>query len=403
MNNQPTSSQQPSVAIRNYSFLVFYLVVLSALGSFVNDMYAPALPSMARLFGCSVSTAQMGLTMGMIGLALGQLILGPVSDRVGRKPVLVGSMAVFIVAAVISVFSPTIHFFLGCRVFQGIGAAGAYFLARTIPADLYGGRALAKLMAIVGAINGLAPAASPVIGGIITEAWSWKGVFWVLAAFALVLIALSPLSRESLPKDRRFKGPWSQELGRYLVLLRNKPFMVHVTLKGAALGLLFAYISSSSFIVQTVYGFSATGYGLIIGGNALFCAAGSMAALRFKLLKNAGVVGAWMLVVVMTATCVSLWLVKNFWVYELLMLPMMVALGMIFTMSNTLAMNEGRSSAGEASAVLGVSGYVFGAIVAPLVGAGDMLHSTAIVYAVLTVILIVAAEASRRLPADLGK
>lgn len=110
-----------------------------------------------------------------------------------------------------------------------------------------------------------------------------------------------------------------------------------------------------------------------------------------------------MLVVVMTATCVSLWLVKNFWVYELLMLPMMVALGMIFTMSNTLAMNEGRSSAGEASAVLGVSGYVFGAIVAPLVGVGDMLHSTAIVYAVLTVILIVAAEASRRLPADLGK
>lgn len=219
MNNQPTSFQQPSVAIRNYSFLVFYLVVLSALGSFVNDMYAPALPSMARLFGCSVSTAQMGLTMGMIGLALGQLILGPVSDRVGRKPVLVGSMA----------------------------------------------------------------------------------------------------------------------------------------------------------------------------------------ALRFKLLKNAGVVGAWMLVVVMTATCVSLWLVKNFWVYELLMLPMMVALGMIFTMSNTLAMNEGRSSAGEASAVLGVSGYVFGAIVAPLVGVGDMLHSTAIVYAVLTVILIVAAEASRRLPADLGK
>lgn len=94
-----------------YWFVVVYLVALSALGSFVNDMYSPALPGMCKFFGCTVTTGQMGITMGMIGLALGQIILGPVSDRYGRKPVLVGSLLLFIVAAIVSVFSPTIHFF----------------------------------------------------------------------------------------------------------------------------------------------------------------------------------------------------------------------------------------------------------------------------------------------------
>ena len=106
-----------------YGFLVMFLVVLSALGSFVNDMYTPALPAMCRFFGCSVPMGQMGLTMGMIGLAVGQLILGPMSDHYGRKPVLIGAMAMFIAAAIVSVFSPTIEFFVICRLFQGIGAS----------------------------------------------------------------------------------------------------------------------------------------------------------------------------------------------------------------------------------------------------------------------------------------
>ena len=149
---------------RYYWFLVTYLVGLSAMGSFVNDMYSPALPAMVRFFGCKVSIGQLGLTMGMIGLGIGQIILGPVSDKYGRRPVLIASMSLFVVAAVVSIFSPTIHFFNLCRLFQGIGASGGYFLARTIPADVYSGRQLAKLMALLGAINGVAPASAPLVG-----------------------------------------------------------------------------------------------------------------------------------------------------------------------------------------------------------------------------------------------
>lgn len=113
-NSLPPESSSPLQAKLGssrgyYFFVVAYLVGMSALGSFVNDMYSPALPAMCRFFHCSVSTVQMGMTTGMIGLALGQIILGPMSDRYGRKPVLVGSVCLFIVAAVVSVFSPTIH------------------------------------------------------------------------------------------------------------------------------------------------------------------------------------------------------------------------------------------------------------------------------------------------------
>lgn len=388
---------------RYYWFIVVYLVALSALGSFVNDMYTPSLPEMHRFFHCSVSTVQLGLTMGMIGLGLGQLILGPVSDRYGRKPVLAASLSLFIVAAVVSVFSPTIHFFLWCRLVQGLGASGGYFLARTIPADLYAGRALARFMAIIGAINGIAPASAPVLGGITADAFGWRGVFWALAAFALVVLAVSPWMKETLAPSRRATGSWWMSVKGYKTLLSNRPFMIHVSLKGVSLGLLFAYISAAPFILQEHYGFSQTGFGLVIGFNALFVMGGAMVALKFKPLKKAARVGASVLAVFVAAEAVALDAVHSFWLFEGLMIPVLFSLGMIFTASNTLAMNEGRAQAGEASAVLGVAGYIVGAIVSPLVGIGDVLHSTAITFVIVSMFILICAHASRLLPPDLDK
>lgn len=386
-----------------YWFLVIYLVGVSAMGSFVNDMYSPALPAMCRFFGCAIPLAQMGLTMGMIGLGLGQLILGPVSDRYGRKPVLIGSASLFIVAAVTSLFAPNIHVFNTCRLFQGLGASGGYFLARTIPADVYSGRDLAKFMALIGAINGIAPASAPVIGGVTADAWGWRGVFIVLAAFAALILLLAPKLKESLAPALRTSGPWSNSLRGYRTLLRNRPFMIHVCLKGSSLGLLFAYISASPFILQDHYGLSQTAYGLVIGFNALFVALGSMTALKFKPLKNAATVGAGILVAGVAGQAFALWHIDSIWGYELFMIIILAALGLIFTASNTLAMNEGRASAGEASSVLGVAGYIVGAIVAPMVGMGNVLHSTAITFMAVTVAVIICACGARRLAPDLDR
>ena len=407
INSTLLSQQSPMAAKLQsdkhyYVFLVACLVLLSSLGSFVNDMYTPALPAMCRFFGWSVSLGQMGLTMGMAGLALGQFILGPVSDRIGRRPVLVASIVLFIVSAVVSVFSPSIHVFNLCRLFQGIGASGGYFLARTIPADVYQGRALARLMALIGAINGIAPASAPVIGGITSDAFGWKGVFVLLAIFAVFLLFAAPVLKESLPVAKRVSGPWMKSFSGYGSLLRNRPLIIHICFKGTALGMLFAYISSSPFILQSHYGLSQTSYGLVIGFNAIFMAAGSMLALKFKPFKKAAYTGAVVMAVGVLAEAVALYCIHSILIYEIFSIVMLFGLGLIFTTANTLAMNEGRESAGEASALLGISGYVVGAAVSPIVGIGNVLHSTAITYVLLGIVVFAFALASRRLASDLN-
>lgn len=401
-NSQATtdSSQVPTSG-GYYIFLILYLVLLSAFGSFVNDMYLPTLPEMVKAFHTSVPTVQLGLTFGMIGLGLGELILGPMSDRFGRKPILVGALVVFCIGAVCSVWSRTIHVFIWWRLVQGIGASGGYFLARTIPADMYKGRTLAKVMALVGAINGFAPASAPVIGGLVARSIGWQGIFWILFAFSAMLLLLSMALKESLPKSRRMSG-FGPAFHNYVILARNKHFLIHVLLKGSALGMLFAYISSAPFIIQDHYHFNQLQFGLFMGVNALFVATGAMVALKFKPLKRAAMFAARALVVVIAAQIICFYTVDSVWVYDALNLPMIFCLGMLFTVANTLAMNEGRECAGDASAMIGLGGYMFGAIVSPLVGMGDIIHSTAIVLGVLALITLIFARLADKLTPDLA-
>lgn len=384
-----------------YWFFVTFMVLLSTLGSFVNDMFTPALPAMCRFFHTSIPTVQLGLTLGMAGLAVGQLILGPMSDHYGRKPILIGALALFIVAAVVSVFSPSINFFIGCRFFQGVGASGGYLLARTMPADLYSGRPLAKIMALIGAINGVAPASAPVLGGVTADAYGWRGIFVVLAILGALVLVLTLFAKETLPPSRRTKGSVWDSFKDYRDLLRAKNFMIHVAFKGVALGLLFAYIAAAPFILQTHYGMSQTVYGLVIGANSLFVVAGASIAVRFKPLKKAATVGALLILVGCIGQGVALWTVKSLVLFEVCMGVILLGLGLVFTTTNTLAMNEGRRSAGEASALLGVAGYIVGGIASPLVGLGNVLHSTAIAFVVLAVSIAVSAYFSMKIAPDL--
>ncbi len=222
-----------------------------------------------------------------------------------------------------------------------------------------------------------------------------------LSIFSVALVASSKGLKETLPPERRLQGKLSHAFSDYKGLLSNRSFMTHVLFKGSALGLLFAYISSAPFIMQTHFGYSQTEFGLIMGFNALFLGAGSMTALKFKILKRAAFIGGIILSASIAAEVAVLFLLDNFMAYELLLIPAMYGMGMIFTVSNTLAMNEGRNNAGAASAVLGTAGYVFGAIVSPLVGYGNIMHSTALVFGIVTCIVLISAFMARALPADI--
>lgn len=251
-------------------------------------------------------------------------------------------------------------------------------------------------MAVIGAINGFAPASAPVLGGFISQTWGWRGVFVFLFVYALVMLFLSRKLKETLPAATRRKVTLRQSFGTYAILFRNRRFLSHCILKGVGLGLLFAYISSAPFIMQTHYGFSQDTFGLIMGGNALMLAVGSMMALKFKTLTSAAQTGAAGVAVTVPIECYFLFFTDSFLGYELMMLPILFSLGMIFTASNTMAMNEGRQYAGGASSMLGIFGYLFGAPASPLVGLGNILHSTAIVYLVLVALMIAAARLARK-------
>lgn len=388
-----------SPAPRHYGIFVVFIAIIGAFSSLVNDMYLPTIPAMMHQFHTTPSMTQMGISMAMIGMGIGSVLWGSASDRYGRKPVLIVSLIIFVAATALSLFSQSITFFIVCRLFQGLGAGGAMVLSTSIPADVYMGRQLAKLMAIVGAINGVAPALGPVLGGFMADWVGWRGIFVVLLVIGIGMTFWTTRYSETLPPQRRIQA---RSIGDYLKAYRtlfvNRRFMIYVTIKAVAIGLLYAYIASAPFIIQTHYGFSALMFGLIFGGNALAMSIGSWLALRFKVMKQGMVVGCVGMFLFAVAEAVVMWGGASFLLYELCAIPMLLFSGMIFSSSNTLSMEVGRSEAGTASAILSVVKYVFAAVVSPLVGLGNMFHSAAIAYVAVTSVALILAWMAYRLP-----
>lgn len=386
-----------SPAPKNYALFVIFIAIIGAFSSLVNDMYLPTIPSMMKEFHTTPSMTQMGISMAMAGMGLGSVLWGSASDRHGRKPTLIISLIIFVVATVISLFSESITFFIVCRFFQGLGAGGAMVLSTSIPADVYMGRQLAKLMAIIGAVNGVAPALGPVVGGVMADSIGWRGIFVVLLVIGVVMTFWTTRYKETLPPARRLQTHgFSGYIKAYRKLFTNGRFMIYVTIKAVAIGLLYAYISSAPFILQSHYGFSALTFGLIFGGNALAMSIGSTLALKFKVLKQGLVVGCVGMFVFAVVEAFVIWNAAAFLWYELFAIPMLLFSGMIFSSANTLSMEVGHDEAGTASAILSVVKYAFAAVVSPLVGLGNMFHSTAIAYvAVTAVALFLAWKASR--------
>ncbi|MDE5998186.1 MAG: multidrug effflux MFS transporter [Muribaculaceae bacterium] len=390
----PTLSQAP----KNYALFVAFIALIGAFSSLVNDMYLPTIPSMMREFHTTPSMTQMGISMAMIGMGIGSVLWGSASDRYGRKPVLIVSLIIFVVATGLSLLSKDITFFIGCRLFQGLGAGGAMVLSTSIPADVYMGRQLAKLMAIVGAINGIAPALGPVVGGFMADSVGWKGIFIVLLAIGIIMTFWTTHYTETLPPARRLQArSFSDYLKAYKTLFLNGRFMIYVTIKAVAIGLLYAYIASAPFIIQTHYGFSATEFGLIFGGNAIAMGLGSYLAPKFKVMKEAMVAGCIGMFVFAVAEAFVMWFKCPFYLYEFFAVPMLLFSGMIFSSANTLSMEVGREEAGTASAILSVVKYIFAAVVSPLVGLGNMFHSTAIAFVAVTSVSIILAWFAYRL------
>ena len=368
------------VFMRYKIFLLILLGMLTAFGPFVTDMYLPALPTMTTYFDTSVSMVQLGLTFSMIGLAVGQLLIGPISDKVGRRRPLIASMVLFIVSTVACIFSPDVVFFTAMRLLQGIAGAGGIVISRSIATDEFSGHELLKMLAVIGAINGIAPIVAPVVGGVMLSVIDWRGIFLVLLVLGVVLLVGSIMLRESLPVERRSKSGVLGTFASFGVVARNRRFISYVLQQGFAQFILFANIASSPFIIQQHYGYSPLVFSACFGVNAIAIGVASALSVKFRRPEDAVATSCAGMLVMSIVIAAVLMLGGSFWAYEISLFILMFTMGLTFTASTTLALNSERERAGAASAMLGAVCFLSGGIVSPLVGVGDMLCATGIIF-----------------------
>ena len=348
---------------------------VSAIGPAAMDAYLPGLPELARDFGVSPSAAQVTVTTYLLGLALGQLLSGPLSDVHGRRRPLVAGMAVFTVTTLACSLAPSLYVLAGMRLVQGTAAAVGVAVGRAIVRDLYAGAAGARYLSRLMMVIGLAPILAPIVGGQLLRFTSWRGVFVALAVLGLALTAIGArLLPETLPRERRRAAGLGITLRTFAQLLADPRFVGFVLIVGLGGGAMIGYVAGSSFVLQDVYGASPQLYGVLFGLNAVFLVAGAQVnahLLATRSPRSLLRVGLVMLVVAGVALVVIVSLPKAG--LATVMAPLMLQMASwSFVQANALALalTDHPAVAGTAAALLGVSQYAFGAFTAPLVGLG---------------------------------
>ncbi|MFG1677510.1 multidrug effflux MFS transporter [Micromonospora sp. NPDC049282] len=353
--------------------LVLVLGSLIAVGPLTIDMYLPALPAIVADFATSSAAVQLTLTGTLAGLAVGQLLIGPLSDAVGRRRPLIAGLALHIVASSLCVVAPDIAVLGALRVVQGLGVAATAVVAMAVVRDLFSGAAFATLLSRLLLVMGAAPILAPTLGGGVLRWTDWRGVFVALALFGVLLVVVASIGLpETLPPERRRRGGVVATISLYGSLLRDRVFVGLVLVAGLAMAALFAYVAGSSFVLQQGYGLDEQQFGLAFGAGAVGLIAATQYNVRLlrrhppqRILVAALGVGtlAGLALVGFAATnlgglpalLVSLWVV-------------LAAAGLAMPNAPALALSRHGEAAGTASALLGAVQFGVGAVAAPLVG-----------------------------------
>ncbi|WP_233579214.1 Bcr/CflA family efflux MFS transporter [Micromonospora sp. BL4] len=358
---------------RQRAQLVLVLGAMIAIGPLTIDMYLPALPAITAGLQTTETAVQLTLTGTLLGLALGQLLVGPLSDVVGRRMPLLAGLALHVAASVLCVFAPSIAVLGVLRVMQGLGVAAATVVATAVVRDLFSGASFARIFSRLMLVMGLAPILAPTLGSGLLRWTEWRGVFAALAVLGALLIVVAALRLpETLPVARRRHGGVGATMRDYRGLLNDRAFVGLVLVAGLAMAALFAYVSGSSFVLQEQYGLDEQQFGLAFGAGAVGLIAATQFNVRLlrrytpqQILVSALIAGtsAGLLLIMFAATglgglgtlLASLWLV-------------LAAAGLALPNAPALAMTRHSEAAGTAAALLGAVQFGVGALSAPLVG-----------------------------------
>ncbi|MEU3981775.1 multidrug effflux MFS transporter [Streptomyces sp. NPDC026672] len=374
---RPATAQSPAPAARRTGVLVtLVLGGLTATPPLAMDMYLPSLPQVTRSLHAPAATVQLTLTACLAGMALGQLVVGPMSDRWGRRRPLLAGLAVYVVATVLCALAPNVEVLVALRLAQGLAGAAGIVIARAVVRDLYDGLAMARFFSTLMLISGVAPIVAPLIGGQILRVTDWRGVFVVLTAVGVLLAALVwTRLPETLPPERRHAGGAAEALHTMRGLLADAPFTGYLLAGGFAFASLFAYIAASPFVIQEIYGASPQTFSLLFGVNSIGLVVagqinGKLLVGRVSLDK---VLAAGLVVTVLAATALLLMAAGAFGETGLVpfataLFVLMSAMGVTLPNAQSLALVRTRHAAGSASALLGTSAFLVGAVASPLVG-----------------------------------
>jgi DHA1 family bicyclomycin/chloramphenicol resistance-like MFS transporter len=359
---------------------LYLLVTLSAMTAFapwVTDMYLPCLPALTAYFDTSASLVQLTISTSMLGIAVGQLLFGPVSDKTGRCGPLFVSFILYLLSIAGCFFAQNIYLLIGFRLLQGFGAAGSIVISRSVATDLFKGRDLLAFLALIAAVQGIAPIVAPVAGGVLLLFTNWKGIFFFLGLLGLVVLGASAYLKESHPPHKRAKVPVIHVFKFFIPVVKNRPLMLYIALLSFSTAVLFAYIASSPFIFQEHYGVSPVAYSIFFAVNALALLVGNILSAKLenphRTLKYSVtglfVCSLWTGVLLLTDASIVYFCLALFF--------SLFFAGVTFPISTNLALDLEENYKGTASAILGASTFLVGGIVMPLSGLGNILHSTA--------------------------
>ncbi|MBK3646471.1 multidrug effflux MFS transporter [Streptomyces sp. MBT33] len=373
----PETEPAAGAAVRRTGLLVILVLGgLTATPPLAMDMYLPSLPEVTRSLHAPASTVQLTLTACLLGMALGQLVVGPMSDKWGRRRPLLSGLAVYVVATALCALAPTVEALVAFRLAQGLAGAAGIVIARAVVRDLYDGVAMARFFSTLMLVSGVAPIVAPLIGGQILRVTDWRGVFVVLTVVGLLLGGLVWAKLpETLPAGERHGGGVGEALHSMRRLLADLPFSGFMLAGSFAFAALFAYIAASPFVIQEIYGASPQTFSLLFGLNSVGLVAvgqinGKVLVGRVSLEK---VLGIGLAVVIAAAT--ALLLMSTGVLGETGLVPvaaalfvLMSAMGVTLPNAQALALMRTRHAAGSASALLGTSSFLIGAVASPLVG-----------------------------------
>lgn len=359
---------------------IIILGALTAIGALSIDMFLPGLPQLRSDFSTTTSNAQLTLSLFMIGLALGNLFIGPISDALGRKNPLIIAMIIFTLASIAIVFTTNIWLMVLLRFIQGFcGGAGAV-ISRAISSDLYSGKQLTKFLAVLMLVNGIAPVIAPTLGGIILSFSTWRMVFVILTIFGVCMVIGSLFKlNESLPIERRDQAHIGAIFKNFSLLVVKPKFVLPMLIQGFTFIMLFSYISASPFITQSIYHLSALHFSWMFAGVGITLIFSSQ--LTGKLvdyINQQTLLRALTVIQIIGVIWVTITLVSHLHIVALIIgfIILVAPVTGVATLAFSIAMNERTGGSGSASSLLGLVQSLFGGLVTPLVGLAGETSAT---------------------------